>query len=119
MLHGEIPGTVALLRELKRQGLPLYALTNWSAETFPMARERFAFLSWFERIVVSGEVGLAKPDRAIFDLAIRQCGLTPARTVYIDDVQANVDVALGLGFDPILFTGAQGLRAALAERGLL
>jgi 2-haloacid dehalogenase len=119
MLGGEIPGTVAILRELKHRGLPLYALTNWSAETFPRARERFAFLSWFERLVVSGEVGLAKPDPAIFHLAIRRCGLTPARTVYVDDVQANVEVALGLGFDSILFTGAQGLRAALAERGLL
>jgi 2-haloacid dehalogenase len=119
MLNGEIPGTVAILRELKDLGRPLYALSNWSAETFPLARERFEFLSWFKRIVVSGEVGLAKPDRAIFQLAARECALVPGRTVFIDDVQANIDVALGLGYDAVRFTGAGALRQALAERGLL
>ena len=119
MLNGEIPGTVAILRELKELGRPLYALSNWSAETFPVARERFEFLSWFKRIVVSGEVGLAKPDPAIFELAARQCGLVPGRTVFIDDVQANIEVALGLGYDAVRFTGAGALRQALAERGLL
>jgi len=118
MLKGELPGTVAILRELKDLRIPLYALTNWSAETFPAAREQFAFLAWFDRIVVSGEVGLAKPDRAIFDLAVRECGLVPAQTVFIDDVQANVDAALDLGFDALLFTGAEPLRRALALRGL-
>ena len=101
MLDGEIPGTVAILRELKDLGRPLYALSNWSAETFPLARERFGFLSWFKRIVVSGEVGLAKPDRAIFELAARQCCLAPGRTVFIDDVQANIDVALKQRFDEL------------------
>jgi 2-haloacid dehalogenase len=119
MLGGEIPGTVAILRELRALGLHLYALTNWSAETFPMARERFDFLAWFERIVVSGEVGMAKPDRAIFELATRQCHLVPARTVYLDDVQDNIDMALSLGYDAIRFTGAGALRRALAARGLL
>ena len=119
MLQGEIPGTVAVLRELKALGLPLYALTNWSAETFPLARERFAFLNWFTRIVVSGEVGVAKPDRAIFDLTIRLCGLVPARTIFIDDSPANIEVAREFGFDPILFTGAEALRKDLAARGLL
>jgi 2-haloacid dehalogenase len=119
MLKGEIPGTVVVLRELKALGLPLYALSNWSAETFPLARERFAFLTWFTRIVVSGEVGVAKPDRAIFELAIRQCGLVPAETVFIDDVPANIEVARELGFDAILFTGAEALRQDLAARGLL
>jgi 2-haloacid dehalogenase len=119
MLNGEIPGTVAILRELKDLGRPLYALSNWSAETFPLARERFEFLSWFKRIVVSGEVGLAKPDRAIFQLAARECALVPGWTVFIDDVQTNIDVALGLGYDAVRFTGAGALRQALAERGLL
>ncbi|MDR3669217.1 MAG: HAD family phosphatase [Holophaga sp.] len=118
MLKGEIPGTVAILRELKDLGVPLYALSNWSAETFPIARARFGFLAWFERIVVSGEEGLAKPDPALFQRAIERCGLVPARTLFIDDSPANIEVALGLGFDPILFTGAQPLREALAARGL-
>lgn len=119
MLNGEIPGTVAILRELKELDRPLYALSNWSAETFPLARERFGFLTWFKRIVVSGEVGMAKPDRVIFELAARQCALVPERTVFIDDVQANIDMALSLGYDAIRFTGAGALRQALVERGLL
>ncbi|MDR3670100.1 MAG: HAD family phosphatase [Holophaga sp.] len=119
MVQGEIPGTVALLRELKELGLPLYALSNWSAETFPLARERFAFLAWFAAIVVSGEEGVAKPDPEIFERAIRRCGLDPARTAFIDDVPANVEAARALGFDAILFTGAGPLRRALVARGLL
>jgi 2-haloacid dehalogenase len=119
MLKGEIPGTVALLRELKELGRPLCALSNWSAETFPVARERFPFLAWFDRIILSGEVGVAKPDRQIFDLAARHCGLVPARTVFIDDVEANVQAALELGYDALLFTGPDPLRQALVARGLL
>ena len=118
MLKGEIPGTVAILRELKDLGLPLYALSNWSAETFPIARERFGFLAWFDRIIVSGEVGVAKPDREIFQLAISQCGLVPAETVFIDDVPANIEAALDLGFDAVLFTGPEALRRDLAGRRL-
>jgi 2-haloacid dehalogenase len=119
MLGGEVPGTVALLGQLKAQGTPLYALSNWSKETFPTARVRFPFLDWFEEKVVSGFVGLAKPDPAIYRLAIERCGLTPALTVFIDDSQPNVDAALGLGFDALLFTGAERLRADLVERSFI
>ncbi len=66
MLRAAIPGSVEILAELRGRGYRLYALTNWSAETFPIARERFEFLDWFEDIVVSGEVKLAKPDPRIF-----------------------------------------------------
>ena len=90
MLADEIAGSVAILGELRNKGYMLYALTNWSAETFPIARRRFEFLDWFEDIVVSGEVGLAKPDPRIFALAIKRCRLDPARTVFIDDSLRNV-----------------------------
>ena len=117
MLKGPIPGTVALLAELKAKGHPLFALTNWSAETFPAARRRFEFLAWFQDIVVSGEVGLVKPDPAIFRLAAKRCGLRPEATLFIDDVKANVDAARALGFDAIQFMGAEPLRQDLEERG--
>jgi len=119
MLNGEVPGTPALLGELKAAGVPLFALTNWSAETFPMAFQRFGFLERFERIVVSGAEGLAKPDPALFRLAIERCALVPEETVFIDDSPANVAAALGLGFDALLFSGAEVLRPALVARGLL
>jgi 2-haloacid dehalogenase len=69
--------------------------------------------------VVSGEVGMAKPDPRIFQLAIERCALDPQRTVYIDDNRANVDAALGAGLDAFQFTGAEAMRRALVERGIL
>ena len=119
MLGDAIPGTVAVLQDLKDRGLKLYSLTNWSAETFPVAREKFAFLSWFLRIVVSGEVGLAKPDPAIFTLALAQCGLVPEATLFIDDGPLNVAAARRLGLDAILFLNPDQLRVELASRGVL
>ena len=119
MLKGPVAGTVDVLRELKAQGLALFALTNWSAETFPLARERYDFLSWFSRIVVSGEVKLAKPDPAIFRLALRECGLVAGETLFIDDVLVNVETARSLGMEAIHFLDPVPLRADLVRRGLL
>ena len=119
MLAGEIPGAVELLAELRRAGVPLYALTNWSAETFVIARERFAFLEWFDGLLVSGEERLAKPDPAIFELLATRFGLDPAATLYVDDSAANVAVASALGFDAVPFTGPERLRRDLAARRLL
>ncbi len=120
MLNGAFPQTVAILEGLHRRGRrPLYALTNWSAEKFPVARERFAFLDWFDGIVVSGELGLRKPDPRIFRHLLERFALRPAATVFIDDSARNVEAARALGLDAILFTTAAALRAALAERGLL
>ena len=78
MVAGEIDGAVALLAELKDAGYELHALTNWSAETFPFARGRFAFLDWFQSILVSADVGLIKPDPAIFRLLLERIGRAAA-----------------------------------------
>ena len=85
MIKGPFVDTVAVLADLHERGIPLYALTNWSAETFAMARHQFEFLGWFEGIVVSGQERMAKPDEAIFRLMLERYGLDPERTVYIDD----------------------------------
>jgi 2-haloacid dehalogenase len=119
MVAGEIDGAVALLGELRDAGHELHALTNWSAETFPIARERFAFLDWFQTILVSAEVGLIKPDPAIFELLLARIGRPPAECLYIDDSARNVAAAARLGFDAIAFEGIGRLRAALERRGLL
>ena len=110
---------MAILAELKDQGTPLYALTNWSAETFPHARSRFGFLDWFRAIVVSGEVGLIKPDADIYELLLASHRLTAAETVFIDDKPENVEAARALGFHGIRFTEPESLRAALAALGFL
>ncbi|MCI0431004.1 MAG: HAD family phosphatase [Rhodospirillales bacterium] len=118
MLRGPIEETVAMLEELHERGLPLYALTNWSAETFPIARRRFPFLARFRDVVVSGEEGVAKPDPAIFQVLLRRAGLVARRTVFVDDSAANVAAAQRLGFHAIRFTTAIDLRKRLAELGI-
>ncbi len=119
MIKGPIHETVAVLADLRHRGVALYALTNWSAETFAMARHQFEFLGWFDGIVVSGEEGLAKPDEAIFRVLIERYHLAPERTVYIDDSMVNVGQARRLGLDAIQFRDAGELREDLRARDLV
>jgi len=117
MVAGEIPGTVAILRALHSAGTPLYALTNWSQETFPIAAQRFDFLTLFRGIVVSGSERLMKPDPAIYRLLVERFALDPARCVYIDDNAANAAAACLLGMHAIHFTSPDALAAELRELG--
>jgi 2-haloacid dehalogenase len=119
MIPGANDEVVAILDELKRRGTKLYALTNWSAETFPSARRRFAFLSWFEGIVVSGHEGLIKPDPALFRRLFARYAIEPSQAVFIDDAPYNVAGANSLGIHGIHFTGPAKLRQELATLGLL
>jgi 2-haloacid dehalogenase len=119
MLAGEIPETVDVLAELRAAGIRLVALSNWSAEMFPVAQARFDFLSWFEGIVISGEVAVNKPDRRIFAHLVEQFEIEPAATLFIDDSPANIDAARALGFRAIQFTDAAELRRELVRLGLL
>jgi 2-haloacid dehalogenase len=119
MLAGPIPGSVQILGELKQAGYELHALTNWSVEKFPIARERYDFLSWFESILVSGEVGLIKPDPRIFHLLLEGIGRPAGDCIYIDDNPKNVAAAGALGFDAIRFQGPEPLRHDLVRRGAL
>ena len=119
MLGGEIPGTPDILRTLKSGGVPVHAISNWSAETFPIAAQRHPFLDLFEVLVVSGREGLVKPDRGIFDLFLERSGLDAASCIFIDDNPANIRTAAGIGFDAIHFTDANRLAADLRSRGML
>ena len=119
MLGGAVGGTVEVLAELRAAGVPVYALTNWSAETFGIARERFEFLEWFDGVLVSGAERMIKPDPAIFRLLLDRFGLDPGATFYIDDSPANVAAADRLGFDAVRFTSPAQLRRDLEARGLL
>jgi len=119
MLRGEIAGTVEILEELATRGRRLYALTNFSHETWPVARQRFGFLERFEQVVVSGEVGLVKPDPRIYRLAIERCRLEPARTVFVDDMPANAEAARAEGLQAVHFTTPERLREDLLKLGAL
>lgn len=118
MLGGEIAEMVALLPPLEEAGYALHALTNWSAETFPVARQRYHWLQRFQHIVVSGEVGLAKPDPAIFALALEHIGRPASQVVFIDDSPANTDTARRLGMAAITFTSPDECLRALRELGV-
>jgi 2-haloacid dehalogenase len=117
-LVGEIPGTVAIVRELSEAGVPMWGLTNWPDEFWPHAQEKFDFLGLLDDVVVSGTEGFAKPDPAIFEIAVARAGLPVADLVFVDDREANVAAAIEFGLDGILFTGADDLRVALHDRGL-
>ncbi|HEY9412890.1 MAG TPA: HAD family phosphatase [Jiangellaceae bacterium] len=116
-IRGDIPGTVEILGQLRAAGTPLYALTNWSAEKFPLARERFGWLAWFEGIVVSGEEQVVKPDPRIYRILLDRHGLDPAATVFIDDSRPNVDAAAAVGITALHFTSPEGLRDDLDGLG--
>lgn len=118
-ISGPIWPTVEILKELKRAGYPLFGLSNWPAEKFPPVRDRYEFFGWFEDIVISGEVGLAKPDPAIFHLILARIGRPAEECLYIDDAEANIVVARQLGFQTILFLSPEELRRELVELGIL
>jgi 2-haloacid dehalogenase len=118
MMAGPLAGSVEILAELRECGTPLYRLTNWSAETYPPALERFAFLRWFEGILVSGDVKVIKQDPRIFELLIERFAIDPHRAVYIDDGEANVAAARPFGIHPIHFTTPAALRNELVALGL-
>jgi 2-haloacid dehalogenase len=119
MMGGAINGTVEILAELKGAGREIYALSNWSAETFPHARKRFQFLDWFDFIVISGEIGLAKPNREVFDFLLEKTGRRAEECVFIDDSPANTTAARDLGFEAIHFSSPRQLRDELMNRGIL
>ena len=119
MVTGPIHGTVDILAELRARDVPLYALSNWSSETFPISLKRFEFLHWFDGILLSGEVRLLKPDPRIFQLFFETHSIDPAHTVYIDDLKPNVDAAIALGMHGIVFTDPLSLRKELVKLGLL
>jgi 2-haloacid dehalogenase len=118
-MAGPIAGTVEILAELRDRGVPLYALSNWSAETFPRALARFPFLQWFRGIVISGALSAAKPDRVIYQHLLDTYRLRAEDTVFIDDARRNIEVAASVGMHTVRFTDADALRAALQELGLL
>ncbi len=119
MMAGPIAGTVDILAELRDREVPIYALSNWSAETFPVAQRRFNFLQWFRGILLSAEVRLVKPDPRIFKCFCEKFDLCPEQIIYIDDLPHNVDAARAFGMHAIRFRDPGTLRQELAQLGLL
>ena len=119
MLGYEHTDTVALLKTFKDHNkYRLIGLTNWSHETFPVALERFAFLSWFEGVVVSGTEKMKKPDANIYTLTLDRYKIIPENAVFIDDKLENVHAATQLGMHGIHFTSAAKLKRNLETLGV-
>ncbi|MBZ9768390.1 MULTISPECIES: HAD family hydrolase [unclassified Mesorhizobium] len=110
--------SVALLEGLIDDGRDVTLLTNWASDTFREARARFPFLEKPRGITVSGDIGLIKPDRAIYDHHVASFGLDPAASLFIDDSQKNVDGAKAAGWQAVLFTDAETLKADLEHFGV-
>jgi 2-haloacid dehalogenase len=118
MVKGVFEDTAAVLTELQDAGVPTYALTNFSAEKWEVAKDAFPILNHFDAEIVSGIEQTAKPEEKIYRILIERFGLDPARTFYTDDMEYNVVAARAAGLDAEVFTGAPNLRTQLRDRGL-
>ncbi len=118
MLKGAIPETVEILFELKKK-YKIYGLTNWSAETFPIALDRFEFFQVFDGILVSGEEKLIKPDKKIFERMMEKFYLKPENCLFIDDNLKNVEASRAFGIETIHFLNPENLREELVEMNIL
>lgn len=118
MLGPPIPGSLELVRELASLGLPQFGLSNWSPETFARAQGEVEAFGLLDGWVLSGEVGVCKPQPEIYDALSRRFDIDPTTCLFIDDKAENCDAARGCGFLATRFTGVDPLRAELAERGV-
>jgi putative hydrolase of the HAD superfamily len=111
-----IEDTHEILQELSQHKVPLYCLSNMPATTADYLRARYTFFRLFHGIVISGEINLVKPDKAIFEHLLERFSLKPERTIFIDDSLANVESAASLGFKTHHFRDAASCRAALRSQ---
>jgi 2-haloacid dehalogenase len=120
MLNGALEGNVVILETLASQKRRrLFALTNWSAETFPVAKVRYPFLDKFEDIVVSGEEKLKKPDPQIYQVMLERFQIKATESIFIDDNMRNIVAAREQGIHAIHFTSTPELKNALFDRNIL
>ncbi|MFN8050409.1 MAG: HAD family phosphatase [Acidimicrobiales bacterium] len=117
-IPGEIEGTAELVSDLRTAGYPVLGLSNFSAETFPWCRERYPVFESFDDIVISGEVGVAKPQPEVYTLLCSRNGLEPHEAVFLDDSPTNVDGARAVGMASFLFTTVEQARADLRSIGV-
>ena len=109
-ISGPINGTVSILKDIRDSGkFRLYALTNWSSETFPWALENFEFLHWFEGIVVSGVEKCRKPLPEFFHILFDRYKIIPSKAIFIDDNLLNIEGAKRLGLNTIVFKSPEQL----------
>lgn len=120
MLGGSIEGTLELFKRLKTDGrYRLYALSNWSAETMGIARQRYDFLNWFDGLVISGLEKTRKPFPGFYNILLNRYQLKPEEAIFIDDNYRNIEGAAAVGIQAIHFINAEQLEEELTKRGVL
>jgi 2-haloacid dehalogenase len=118
-VRGPMPGMEGLLHRLHTAGIPLFGLSNTSVEKYRVLRRNYPFLGRLTQILLSGEVGIAKPDPRIFDLFLARTGLRKESLLFIDDSPANIAAASSLGWKAVQFTSARELEKELIGRKIL
>jgi len=118
-IGGTVEPVVRVIQALKAAGYPLYGLSNWPAEKFALVRPQYPIFEAFDEIVISGEVKIAKPERAIFEALLRRSGRRAEECLLIDDSEANIQAAKELGFQAIRFQSPEQMEAELRARGIL
>jgi 2-haloacid dehalogenase len=114
-----LEGTVEIMKRLKQAGYSVYGLSNWSAETFPLVRDKFVFFELLDDIILSGEVGQIKPHPEIYEIALRRIGRPASDCLFIDDAIANIEQARRMGFNVIHFQTPEQLETELKTLKLL
>jgi 2-haloacid dehalogenase len=112
-------GTAQIVRDVRDRGLKAFALSDWSAETFPLTRPVVRELELFDDIQISGDAKITKPDPRAFEVAIARFKIDPSTTFFVDDAPANIAAARAAGLTGILFTSAADLHDELVRLGVL
>lgn len=119
MASPAIEGSERLLGTLRRQSVPVFALSNISREAYEIGLQAYPFLAEFDRLYLSGEMGVTKPNSSIYAMLEADCGIDPARLLFADDRLENIEAAAQRGWQTHLFDGSEGWAARLVREGLL
>lgn len=112
-IRGTIPCSLALIEQLKQRGHAVYGMTNFNASKYKILRRHYPFLEELDYVLVSGEVGMLKPDERIFHLFIERTGQSAQACLLIDDTLANIEAARRLGWQTVHYTGPDSLQPVI------
>ncbi|MGB8600995.1 MAG: HAD family phosphatase [Rhizomicrobium sp.] len=118
MITGPVPGTYELMQDIAAAGLPMYALSNWSTELFPLVTDTLPAFKMFRKIFLSGAYKMVKPDARFYETALGEIGIPREALVFIDDNADNVAASNKLGLKAFRFTTADAFRADLRSVGV-
>ncbi len=114
-----IPESIELVKRLKQRHIPVYALSNMGVDHMQYLRNSYDFFGLFDRLIISSEVKMIKPEPQIYRYLLDSCQLDPRETVFFDDYPANIEAASRFGIQAIRFTSSAQCEAELIRLGCL